>query len=78
MLPTTDPAILGRQDDGYRAAKPPADGLPLLRGELLALLQGARFWDKPCDWMQARASPALGASQAPALLLDLLHWCPPT
>ena len=76
MLPTTDPGTLGRQDDGYRAAKAPADGLPLLRSELLALLQGARFWDKSCDWMQARASPALSASQALALLLDLLYCCP--
>ena len=68
MLPTTDLAMLGKQDDGYRAAKAPADGLPMLRNELLALLQGARFWDKPCDWMQARASSVLGASQA-----SLLH-----
>ena len=51
-MPSTDPANLGKQDDGYRAARLPTDGLPLLREQLLALLQGARFWDKSCDWMQ--------------------------
>ena len=51
-LPSTDPGTLGRQDDGYRAAKPTPDSLALLREQLLALLQGARFWDKSCDWMQ--------------------------
>ena len=76
MLPTTDSAALGKQNDGYRTAKAPADGVPMLRNELLALLQGARFWDKPCDWMQARASLALGASQALILLSSLLYWCP--
>ena len=41
MLPSTDLAILGKQNDGYRAAKAPADGLPMLRSEVLALLQGS-------------------------------------
>lgn len=55
-LPSTDPANLGRQEDGYRAARGAPDGMALLREQLLALLQGARFWDKACDWMQVRLS----------------------
>ena len=74
MLPSTDLASLGKQDDGYRAAKAPANGLPMLRNELLALLQGARFWDKPCDWMQARASLAPWPSHKLSLLSRLLQW----
>ena len=50
--PSTDPANLGKQEDGYRAARFSADGVALLREQLLALLQGARFWDKSSDWMQ--------------------------
>ena len=51
-LASTDPGTLGKHDDGYRAARPTPDSLALLREQLLALLQGARFWDKSCDWMQ--------------------------
>ena len=61
--PSTDPASLGRQDDGYRAARFCAEGVPLLREQLLALLQGARFWDKSCDWMQVRCA-AMRSSRA--------------
>ena len=56
-LPSTDPGTLGRHDDGYRAARPTPDSVALLREQLLALLQGARFWDKSCDWMQVHLGP---------------------
>lgn len=59
-LPSTDAGTLGKHDDGYRAARPTPDSLALLREQLLALLQGARFWDKSCDWMQVHLGPDFG------------------
>ncbi len=36
------------------------DAILLLGEQLLTLLQGARFWDKSCEWMQVhRVLPAL-------------------
>ncbi|KAK9837057.1 hypothetical protein WJX84_002033 [Apatococcus fuscideae] len=42
--------------DGYRAARGPVDGAPQLRQELLDRLNATRWWDKPSDWLQARAA----------------------
>lgn len=57
--PAAGVAILGGPGDGYRLAKrDTTDPVALLRSELLALLGGARWWEKDTDWLQVRAAPA--------------------
>lgn len=40
--------------DGYRLARGLQAPAAALRAELAALLSAARWWDKPCDWLQVQ------------------------
>jgi hypothetical protein len=56
LPPSTSVDSLGRSDDGYRFAKRQGSAHVQLREQLLQLLNGARFWEKDSDWLQARAA----------------------
>ena len=53
--PSTSLACLGTEADGYRLAVREGPAEPLLRAELLALLNSARWWEKDGDWLQVPA-----------------------
>ncbi|KAK9840515.1 hypothetical protein WJX84_003514, partial [Apatococcus fuscideae] len=50
------PGLLADPGDGYRAVQNPVDWGLLLRQDLLDRLNSTRWWDKPLDWLQARAA----------------------
>ncbi|KAK9832062.1 hypothetical protein WJX81_003439 [Elliptochloris bilobata] len=50
--------------DGYRLARDLTSPAAALRAELAALLAAARWWEKPPDWLQARAAVSAELAKA--------------
>ena len=72
-VPAAGAANSGGAGDGYRMAKrDTTDAVALLRTELLALLNGARWWEKDTEWLQVRLlkCPPLSATSQPLETLN--------
>ena len=72
-VPAAGAANSGGAGDGYRLAKrDTTDAVALLRTELLALLNGARWWEKDTDCCRCVScnGPLLSASSRPLKPLD--------